>query len=479
MRTTQRIAKNSGVYFFAQIISYILSFFFFMYAARYLGAESFGILSFALALVAIIGAFGDLGLRQIATREVARNKSLAKKYLGNIVGIKIILVTIVLGILVLAINLLGCPGRTKAVVYLISLSIVFNAFLQAFYSIFQAHERMEFESAGNILRSILLLVCVLFVIRNNSSVLVLALSYSLVGAVTLGYAFIISLWKFEKPKIEIDWSFCKTTLKEALPFGLTAVFGMTYHWIGTVMLSTMKGDVVVGWYSAAYRMIMVLLFIPSAFDAAVFPVMSHFYICSQDSLKLICEKGFKYLTFVSVPIGIAGTVLADRIILLFFGGEYANSIMAFKILVWSAVFIFMGTPFATVLNSTNKQVVLAKIVGVSVIANILLNLALIPRYGLVGTGISSVISILLLNGLSAIVVGYRLGKRVYFKGILNSIIKAAISGAAMGLVIFWFKEVNLCLVLVFSASLYFLLLYIIGGFDGLDLAVMRGLTARR
>ena len=81
MNTIQRIAKNTGVLLVSQIASYILGFFFVMYTARYLGAAGFGILSFALAFTGIFGVFADLGLRQLTVREVARDKTLASKYL--------------------------------------------------------------------------------------------------------------------------------------------------------------------------------------------------------------------------------------------------------------------------------------------------------------------------------------------------------------------------------------------------------------
>ena len=48
-----------------------------MYTARYLGAEGFGILSFALAFTGIFGVFADLGLRQLTVRAVARDKTQA------------------------------------------------------------------------------------------------------------------------------------------------------------------------------------------------------------------------------------------------------------------------------------------------------------------------------------------------------------------------------------------------------------------
>jgi O-antigen/teichoic acid export membrane protein len=92
MNTVQRIAKNTGVLLASQIASYILGLFFIMYTARYLGAEGLGILSFALAFTGIFGVFADLGLSTLTIREVARDKSLAGKYLGNVAVMKVILV---------------------------------------------------------------------------------------------------------------------------------------------------------------------------------------------------------------------------------------------------------------------------------------------------------------------------------------------------------------------------------------------------
>lgn len=147
MNTVQRIAKNTGMLFASRIASYILCFFFVMYTARYLGAEGFGVLSFALAFTGIFGVFTDLGLQQLTVREVARDKSLAGKYLGNIAVMKVILVIITFGLIAIFINHLGYPEQTIRVFYLFALSVIFVSFSQMFYSTFQAYEKMEYVSA--------------------------------------------------------------------------------------------------------------------------------------------------------------------------------------------------------------------------------------------------------------------------------------------------------------------------------------------
>lgn len=152
MNTVQRIAKNTGVLLLSQLASYILGLFFIMYTARYLGAEGFGILSFALAFTGIFGVFADFGLSTLTVREVARDKLLAGKYLGNIAVMKVILVVVTFGLIALTINLLGYPQQTITVVYLVALSVIFNSFSGMLYSIFRAYEKMEYQSLGQILK---------------------------------------------------------------------------------------------------------------------------------------------------------------------------------------------------------------------------------------------------------------------------------------------------------------------------------------
>ena len=94
-------------------------------------------------------------------REVARNKYLAKKYINNIILIKIILALLTFFIIIISINLLGYPQETITVVYFISLSFIFTSFFGIFYSIFQAFEKMEYQSLGQIFSSVIMFIGVL------------------------------------------------------------------------------------------------------------------------------------------------------------------------------------------------------------------------------------------------------------------------------------------------------------------------------
>jgi O-antigen/teichoic acid export membrane protein len=474
MNTVQRIAKNTGVLLVSQIVGYLFSFFFVMYTARYLGSEGFGILSFAIAFTGIFGVFADLGLSTLTVREVARDKTLASKYLGNIVVIKVILVVITYGLIALTINLLGYPEDTITVVYLIALSVVFGSFTGVFNSIFQAYEQMEYQSFGTILNSTLMLSGALLAIRQGFSIVEFASIYFLVSAVALGYGFVIAILKFTKLKIEVDWSFWRPTIKEALPFGLAGLFLVIFYKIDTVMLSIMVNMEAVGWYNAAYSLVIALLVIPTAFNSAIFPVMSGFFISSHDYLKIVYEKFLKYMIVISIPIGVGTTLLAGRIILLIFDSQYQNSIIILQILIWSDVLLFLSSPLSRLIESTNRQIFLPKVAGVCMLVNVCLNLLLIPTFSYIGATIATVITQFISLAYQYSIVTKE-GYKIMNHFILGTILKVAIASLLMGIFVWCFKSLHLGILVIFSALIYFIAIYILRVVEETDIKMIKQL----
>lgn len=476
MNAVQRVAKNTGMLLVAHIVSYALSFFYIMYAARYLGADGFGILSFALAFAGIFGAFGDLGLSTLTVREVARERSRTHKYVENIIAIKIFLSIATFGLISFTLNILDYSDNVIKSVYIVALSVILTSFTNIFNSIFQAHEDMQYISIERILNSMAMFFGILIAININFSVVEFALIYFVASVIDLSYSFIIFALKFKLPGIEVDWDFWKLTIMEALPFGISIIFVMVFYWSDSVMLSIMKGDEVVGWYNAAYRVILALLFIPNMFITSIFPIMSKYNKTNQDSLKFSFERSFKYLTIIGIPIGVGTTILAKRIILLIFGVEYVNSIVALQILVWSSVFIFMSITFANLFNSMNKQIIITKITGVCLLINVVLNLIVIPKYSLIGASTSTVLTEFFSLAFCFICFqGINDEYKILSKELAINVIKVFISSALMGIAIIYFSDLNLMLLIAFSILVYIVMLYMAQAIDNEDLSLLRRL----
>ena len=363
-----------------------------MFMARHLGTKGFGIFTFAVGFTELFVFITDFGLNTLTVREVARDRSLAKKYLGNISLIKLISVIFFWSVMALTVNLLGYPDITVKVVYLFAFHIVIRAFSNMLYALFQAYEKMEYQSLGGILTNALTLCGVLFAISQKFSVIGFALIYVIISAVDLLYATTICAWKFDLPKLEVDLAFWKQALKQAWPLGTISLFFIIYFKIDIVMLSLMKGDPHVGLYGAAFRLSEVMVVFPLIFMHSIFPVLSSYYKKSVSSFKLAYEKSIKYLFTLALPIALAGTLLAPTIINLVYGEEFSGSVSALRVLVWASAIMYVTIVQGGIFVAADRQMPRMKIFAMAVVLNITLNFIVIPKYSYIGASVTTVIT---------------------------------------------------------------------------------------
>ncbi len=471
MSTAQKIAKNTTALFSSQIISYTLLFFASIYMARYLGTEGFGILSLALAISGIYAIFADLGLNTFTVREVSKNKSLSDKYLANISMIKIFLAFLTIFVTYLTVTLVHYPLETSLVIYTVILSVILTSFTGVFNSIFQAHEKMEYQSVSNILNGAIMLGIVWFAVTNNLGLLTFAIIYLISSIIILVYSIVVYLLKFHTSKFEVDLKFWKPTITEAWPFGLSGLFAMIFVWVDSFLLSIMVGNAPVGIYNAAYKIITVLLFIPVIFNTVIFPLMSKFSASKEDSLKNTLQKYFKLMLIVAIPMGVGITLLSDKIILLIYGPGYTGSIIALQILIWATVFIFINSPFIQLMQAVNRQMTITKITAICMIENIILNLWLIPKFSYIAASWITAVTELTMLILVFYVV-HDIGYRISFKEVKDTV-KITITSLATGIFILYFKDLNFIIITLFSILLYLGFIYLIKVIDKEEIELIK------
>jgi O-antigen/teichoic acid export membrane protein len=475
MSTARTIAKSSVLLLVGQIVSLGIAAAYGIVLARYLGVTGFGLLSTAIAFTSVFTPFTSLGLSTLATREVARDKSLASKYLGNLIIIEIALASGTFCLIALAAYVLRYPQETITLIYVLALSVVCGGFTGVFYSLFQAFERMEYQSLGLILSTGATFAVVTWGITARLGVVWFAFAY-LVGSLAVAiYSLTVYSTKFSLPHIEVDLKFWRRILPEALPFALTGLFTTIYFYIDSVLLSVMRGAEAVGWYNAPYRLIMVLLFIPTVISTAVFPAMSRFHTTANDSFRLIYKRYFKYMAIVSVPLGIGTTLLAGQIITLIFGVAYGNSAIALQILIWATVFIFLTAAFLRLFETSNRQMIVTKIAAVGLVENVTLDVLLIPRFSYVGASIATAateLTVLLLCVFVSSRITYPLSKKD-----AAGLVKIGAASVLMGLLIVCLGNLNLLSVFP-AVLLYFTVLYLIRVVDKEDIAMFRSILRR-
>jgi O-antigen/teichoic acid export membrane protein len=449
-----------------------------MYSTRYLGSDDYGILSFSIAFVSITIFFADLGMGSVIVRDIARDKSKSGIYFTNVILIKIILAAITLVITAAIGFVLGYPSQTMNVVYIITLSFILSSFSGMISSINQAFEEMEYLSIGSVIFNITMLLLALSAIHLGVGVLGFAYVYLISNIVLLGYYAIVALRRIPLLRCDYDLTFWSYLIRESIPFGLSSIFIRIYYYIDTLMISLLilNPNEIMGWYNAAYRLILILAFIPTTFLGSLYPIMSSYYVTSDKYISFIFERSFKYLMVLAIPLGVGTTILAERIILFVYGAEFAPSTIALQILVWSEVFIFLNVVFGNLLNSTNKQIVITKQTILAALLNIALNLVLIPRYSYVGASIATVSTELFAFFFLLYFVsrqGYKLPKSM-----IVSLFKVIIACLIMYLFLEIFYWVQLPLLIVLAAAIYLVVVYLLGILDKQDHHLMKQLLNR-
>lgn len=470
MGTAKRIYRNTLYLGIAEIVSKLLQFVVMLYAARLLSKGHFGDFSFALSLSLVAIVFADLGINTFLVREVSRDKTLASKYFINAFFTKIGLAFMTFFLVVAALNFLEYPPDARQIAYIIWIFAILSTFTELFYSIFRAFEMMHLDAFLKVLRMSLLAISSLYVLFKGYGVVAFAYTFVFVEIAVVLAALLIALKKFIRIKPLFNLSFAKSMLKKALPFGLAFVFGSIYFYIGSVMLSKIRGNEEVAIYSAAYNLALAVLFIPTVYTNAIYPVLSRYHRESKENLKLLYEKSFKYLYIIGLPISAGIYFLAGRIINFLYGEAYSSSIIALQIISWYMFIKFLNFLLGTVLSSIDRQDKRMLGQGTTAAFNVLLNLLLIPKIGYIGAAWATFATEIFLF----LLYYWHVSKSLYFYNFGKVLVKPMISVLVMFFVI-RFAGLGLVLTIIAAALSYFAVLYLLRAVDNDDKRILRSI----
>lgn len=471
-----RVGQNISIILLSDISASIIGFVYFIHVAKYFGALDFGILSFAIATTSLLSNFINFGTTQLFIRDIARDNSVIPNIIGNSFIIKLVFTFIAFALLTCYLKLFHYEVDTCIVLYIIFVSTIISSITTVFESVFQALEKPIYGSIAKILRATLLLLG-LYVAMNFEWNIVLFSTLHIVTSFIILSIYTIQFKKYIEIKnwFGFDLDYIKYILKEAWPFLITSMFVSIYVWTDSIMLSILKSEVEVGYYNAAYQLVLALLFIPIAFNTAVYPVLSRNYISgSEKSMKSIIDKYFTIMMGLGIPIGVGTTLLGTKIIEIAYGPEYFHSVIVLQILIWSLVFTYMNAPFAKLFESINMQIMITKITGISVVINIIINYLLIPRYSIIGASIATLITeatVAVLLMLFSIKLGlYKFNYISFFKIIIGNLCMSGFIYCTNG----W----NIIISIICSALLYIFMLYVLKVISNEDIVLMKSIAKR-
>jgi O-antigen/teichoic acid export membrane protein len=397
LRLKDKIFKNSAWLIGGEGVSRFFLALTLIYAARILGAEQFGVFSFALAFCSIFLIFSNAGLSDITTRELAKNREREKDY-SAIISLKTFLTVATFGLIFL--TSFFVEENIRKIIWIIGIYVVSKHFLVVVYAFFRARQKMKYEAWIKIIQALITLFLTLALLSFVPSVA--ALSYALMGSIILTVVFVLILFSFfiRPISFSLDFKVWKRLLKLSWPLGLTTVFAAVYIYIDSIMMGFWGQIVQVGWYNASYRVIGVLMITASLIGASFFSSLSKLFNQSMDQFYNVFRHYLRLMMILALGAVIIGIPLSPHIIDLLYGEQFLPAVLALQILIVMAALYSIYNAFYLGLIAANQQKKVFWISFIAALTNIIFNFILIPKYSLYGAASATLITYIVLLVLS-------------------------------------------------------------------------------
>lgn len=479
MYTAKGAVRNIAAMFIGTGFNNILNFLLLAYIARYLGPVGFGEYSFIITYFFFFGALTAFGIIKVVVRDLSKDSTQKDEIIGKTLSTKILISIFALIISILVIKLMNYSDHTRILVYIASITILLKGIADTYSLIFVTYLKMIYIQISNLVSSLAYILLVVFIITSKGDILYIVIGLVIRDIINTSLIFYFSK-KFIRPRFVFDVSYAKKLVLTSVPVGLALLFRTVYYRIDVIMISIMKSNRDVGYYSAAYNLLKGLEMIPTAFMLTLYPIMSYYFDTANEKLSELYEKSFKLFFIISLPIAIGTTVFSNEIIRLIYGDKFLPSALSLSVLIWAMVFSFSNNIFSNLLISMNKEKFTMYVSGLLGLVNIILNLAVIPTYSFVGASATTTFT----EALGAVIFYAYIYKNLIKKSLLLIISKIVLVNSAFLLFLlaakqmFIFTKIALIMVIFISVIVYGVLILKSGCITRDEIVLLRSMTRK-
>lgn len=201
-------------------------------------------------------------------------------------------------------------------------------------------------------------------------------------------------------------------VRSALPFMWLGGMYLLVSRTDLIMLGAMKGARDAGVYAVASRAAELIPFFMTAATTSIAPKIAKLHYAGEDQLLQRMLTGTaRRVLLVSTPLALLLIFAANPLLYYLYGTQYIDGAIVLQILAFAQLFVVLGGPLGTILDMTGREQLNVKTMAVTVLVNIILNLALIPRFGAQGAAIATCVSMILARSFLWYLVRSRFGLR--------------------------------------------------------------------
>lgn len=363
----------------------------FPYVCRVIEADGIGQINFFQSIISYISLFTCLGIPMYAIREIARDRSDVLQM--NRTAMEILLLHSMLtlvGYAIVAILCLTVPQiQVNIPLFLIlSLTIFFTAIgCEWFY---QGIEDFKYITIrGLIIKTVS--VVLLFIFVKSKTDLLYYGCYTVFGVLGGNIFNFFRLRKYiHRENIIFSELHIKRHVKPVLKVFSFSVVTSIYLQLNTVLLGFLKNALAVGYFAAATKVMQMLLMMSSCLGSVMMPRASHLIAENkEDEFNRLIQKSYDFTLAIALPMTIGLIFCAPSLITALCGVKFEHSILPSQIIAPIILMVAISNVFGIqVLFPNGKINIVTLCCGIGAVADLILNLCLIPFFSYIGTSIA-------------------------------------------------------------------------------------------
>ncbi|MCW4137128.1 flippase [Segatella copri] len=363
----------------------------FPYVCRVIEADGIGQINFFQSIISYISLFTCLGIPMYAIREIARNRSDVVQM--NRTAMEILLLHSMLtlvGYAIVAILCLTVPQiQVNIPLFLIlSLTIFFTAIgCEWFY---QGIEDFKYITIrGLIIKTVS--VVLLFIFVKSKTDLLYYGCYTVFGVLGGNIFNFFRLRKYiHRENIIFSELHIKRHIKPVLKVFSFSVVTSIYLQLNTVLLGFLKNALAVGYFAAATKVMQMLLTMSVCLGSVMMPRASHLIAENKEAeFNRLIQKSYDFTLAIALPMTIGLIFCAPSLITALCGVKFEHSILPSQIIAPIILMVAISNVFGIqVLFPKGKINIVTLCCGIGAVADLILNLCLIPLFSYIGTSIA-------------------------------------------------------------------------------------------
>ncbi|HNP27884.1 MAG TPA: flippase [Nitrospirales bacterium] len=421
-----RIFRNFGYLSIGKFLADGSTFLFFIVLARTYAQEGIGQYSFAMALTGVLAVFADFGIHNMSIKNLSRYRDQVTNYYGRLMAVRLLLSGSVLSVLLVMTAFLPFSEEMKLLIIVIGAYQILLTLVDGFGAVFVAWEDMHITSLLEVsLRVTTALAGIVIVLLGGSLTLaVSSLPVMTLLHVALGYH--LTRKHCGGLHIRITITEARQILEEAFPYAVHFLLELFSSRVTLLFVGLILGAAATGLFNAAYRFVVVLLWVPMFAGFAIFPVASRLHASSQKQLQELYRSTLNLAIVMGIPMAAGIWLISPKLIEILYGLEFVESIGILRWLAWLVLGGFLKTIMQMFLTACDRQMTVTRIQFLVACIGCALHYWLIIKFGLPGAAAA----ILLGETLLIVLLGSQLNDLLNWQSIAERVLMSCTAVAA-------------------------------------------------